>query len=123
MKTIIFVITLLVYFSYSSHAQTSCDVVEVYQGVRPEYGVKVLTKYDEVEELSDVVEMIFSSVTLNQGKYQVEITRKGSNLYEIIGQDLFIETRYCYEYATYDDAILVIESQYGYNRGSLIFLE
>ena len=51
--------------------------------------------------------------------YQVSITRKGSNLYKVTGKDIYIFTRYCYEYVYYEDAILRMN---GY-LGEIIFLD
>ena len=31
--------------------------------------------------------------------YEVNLTRKGSNVYKIDGKDIIIQTRYCYVYA------------------------
>ena len=31
--------------------------------------------------------------------YEVNLTRKGSNVYKIDGNDIIIQTRYCYVYA------------------------
>lgn len=42
------------------------------------------------------------------------MTRKGSNLYKVDGKDVWIETRYCYEYGYYEDAVLT--------RNKLVFL-
>lgn len=38
--------------------------------------------------------------------YQVSVTRKGANLYKVDGQQIFIRTNYCYEYAYGEEAIL-----------------
>jgi hypothetical protein len=45
--------------------------------------------------------------------YKVQVTRKAQDLYEVegIGKKVYIKTAYCYEYATYEEAILVLESQ------------
>ena len=51
--------------------------------------------------------------------YQVSVTRKGSNLYKVTGKDIYIFTRYCYEYVYYEDAILRMN---GY-LGEIIFLD
>ncbi|MGY4674656.1 hypothetical protein ACWIVU_02025 [Ursidibacter arcticus] len=50
--------------------------------------------------------------------YKVEITRLESNLYKT-SDGFYIETKYCYEYATRDEAILSYE-QYSYDN-KLIF--
>ena len=38
--------------------------------------------------------------------YEVNLTRKGSNVYKIDGKDIIIQTRYCYVYAYSEEAIL-----------------
>jgi hypothetical protein len=32
-----------------------------------------------------------------------------------------VETRYCYKYATRDDVVLIVESNFGYSKGKIIF--
>ncbi len=49
--------------------------------------------------------------------YEVNLTRKGSNVYKIDGKDIIIQTRYCYVYAYSEEAILKA-SGYG---GEVIF--
>jgi len=51
--------------------------------------------------------------------YAVSLTRKGSNVYKIDGDDLIIQTRYCYVYAYSEEAIFKT-SGYG---SELIFLD
>lgn len=77
----------------------------------------VLTNQGEFEE----AELILTPTKLEVGKYKLTVSRKASNLYKVERQDIFIETRYCYEYATYDEVILIVESSYGYNKGEIVF--
>ena len=51
--------------------------------------------------------------------YEVNLTRKGSNVYKIDGKDIIIQTRYCYVYAYSEDAIFK-SSGYG---GEVIFFD
>lgn len=51
--------------------------------------------------------------------YEVNLTRKGSNVYKIDGKDIIIQTRYCYVYACSEEAILKT-SGYG---GEVIFFD
>ena len=51
--------------------------------------------------------------------YRVTVSRVDSNLYRDHNSKALIETRYCYEYATRDDAVLRWEGRYGTNK--LIF--
>jgi hypothetical protein len=49
--------------------------------------------------------------------YEVSVTRKGSNLYKVDGKNIFIHTRYCYEYVYYESSFLKMS---GYS-GEIIF--
>ena len=51
--------------------------------------------------------------------YEVSLTRKGSNVYQVRGKDIIIQTRYCYVYAYSEEAILKA-SGYG---GEVIFFD
>ena len=51
--------------------------------------------------------------------YEVNLTRKGSNVYKIDGKDILIQPRYCYVYAYSEEAILKT-SGYG---GEVIFFD
>lgn len=45
--------------------------------------------------------------------YKVQVTRKGQDLYSIegLGRSVYIKTAYCYEYATWQDAVLILNMQ------------
>lgn len=51
--------------------------------------------------------------------YEVSVTRKGSNLYKVDGKNIFIHTRYCYEYVYYESSFLKMQ---GYS-GEIIFTD
>lgn len=51
--------------------------------------------------------------------YEVNLTRKGSNVYRIDGKDIILQTRYCYVYAYSEEAIFKT-SGYG---GEVIFFD
>lgn len=51
--------------------------------------------------------------------YEVSVTRKGSNLYKVDGKNIFIHTRYCYEYVYYESSFLKMS---GYS-GEIIFTD
>lgn len=113
-------IAILVAFSLYSHAQTKCDIKEIYRASdlsQVDHDAVVLADGELHEDA-----LILVPTTLDQGVYEIEIKREDSNLYRILDQDLFIMTRYCYEYASYrEDALLRWESNYGYTKGQLIF--
>ena len=75
--------------------------------------------YGNIEE----AKAVFVPTKIDAGKYEVELTRIDSNFYQICGTNLYVETKYCYEQATRDDAILWVTSNYGYTRGEVIFLK
>jgi hypothetical protein len=103
--------------SFHNTNSTECDIANFYSAIEPASGTKVLTSSDDLED----VEMILIPTTLKAGKYVVDVTRKGSNLYEIVDKKIYIETKYCYEYATQDEVVLIVESSYGYTKGKIIF--
>ena len=47
-----------------------------------------------------------SSAPLFAEKYQVNLTRRDTNFYEVDGQKLFIRTKYCYQYGYGEEAII-----------------
>ena len=51
--------------------------------------------------------------------YEVNLTRKGSNVYRVDGKDIIIQTRYCYVYAYSEEAIF---KSTGYG-GEVIFFD
>lgn len=114
-----YLLTILTFciFATTSYGQTKCDVRSFYKAVEAESDVKVLTKSGDIEE----AEYILIPTKLEEGKYKLSVTRKSSNLYKIDGKDLFIETNYCNEYATFDDVIVIIKSNYEYTKGNIIF--
>lgn len=96
---------------------SDCDVKAFYEAIDADYGVKVLTTLGNMED----AEVILSPIKMDVGDYKVNVTRKANNLYKVEGTDYYIETNYCYEYSYSDEAILSIESQYGYTKGKLFF--
>ena len=60
--------------------------------------------------------LLFPSHALG-GNYEVSVTRKGSNLYKVDGKNIFIHTRYCYQYVYSESSFLKMS---GYS-GEIIF--
>lgn len=120
MRKIIIALTgvlVLTSFTENTNLSDECDVNEFYKAVEPDRNVKVLTTSGDIEE----AELILVPTKMEEGTFKIEVTRKGSNIYKVEGTDYYVETRYCYEYATYEEAILKVESNYGYNKGTIIF--
>jgi hypothetical protein len=63
--------------------------------------------------------MSFQAAPALAENYEVNLTRKGSNVYKIDGKDIIILTRYCYVYAYSEEAIFK-SSGYG---GEVIFFD
>ncbi len=112
-------ISTILFFGTVTYGQTKCDVKNFYKAIEAESDVKVLTTGGEMEE----AEYILVPTKLDEGKYKLSVTRKSSNLYKVDGQDIYIETMYCYEYAAADDVILIVKSNYGYDKGEIIFID
>ena len=50
--------------------------------------------------------------------WEINVTRKDSNLYQITGKDSFVNTKYCYVYAFSEDAYLRVD---GYDKKIIFF--
>lgn len=96
---------------------TECEVKQFYEAVQPDTGVKVITTTDNLEE----VKLILKPTKMEEGTSTIELTRKGRNIYQIDRTKYYIETRYCNEYANFEKVILVVENNFGYTKGKIIF--
>ena len=91
------------------------SVEAIYEKVDVDRGTIAVDNYGNQRE----VDYLLVKTSLKSGKYEIELTRKDSNLYQVCGTDIYIKTRYCYEYATYDEVIVVVD----YYSAKVIFLE
>ncbi len=118
MKKIFILSLIFIAVGFKSYEQaTEYDVKQFYEGVDSNGDTKVLTSGGNLED----AEVILVPAKLDEGKFKATLTRKSSNLYKIDGTKFYIETRYCYEYATGKEVILIVESNYGYTKGKVIF--
>ena len=104
-------------FDGSNSSSDSYDIAGIFEKVEVPDGSKVLISFGGLKE----TDAIFVPSKLETGKYTVEVTRVEGNFYQICDTDLYIETRYCYEYATREEVVLNITSNYGYTKGEIIF--
>lgn len=121
-RLLLLLLTTVLVSSASSVLYTSSkiyDLTGVYEKVELESGSKSMDSYGNIKD----AKAVFVPTKIDTGKYEVELTRIDSNFYQIYGTNLYVETKYCYEYAARDDAILNITSNYGYTRGEVIFLD
>ena len=102
-----------------SQDSESYTIYKIYEKIELDNGAKVIDSWGNIEEAKAVL----VPTEIDRGRYSVEITRISSNFYQICGTSLYIETKYCYEYATREEVLLNITSTYGYNLGDVIFFE
>lgn len=99
-------------------AESSYDIAALYEVIKPASGTKAVGTYNQTID----VEFILSPTKVDTGKYAVNVKKIGDNLYQIKDTDICIETRYCHEVAYFsEEVILIIESNYGYTKGKIIF--
>ncbi len=109
------VFTLATSFAY---AESSYDISELYSIVKALSGTKAIGTYDKTIE----VKYILTPTKVDTGKYVVEVKKIGDNLYQIKDTEICVETRYCHEWASFSEkVVLIIESNYGYSKGKIIF--
>lgn len=101
----------------ASTSSSSYDIVEIYKEVRVDSDAKVIDSRGDLQE----VKKLLVPARLDRGKRTIRVTRVGSNLYQICDTDYYIQTRYCYKYATREEVVVNITSAYGYTKGEIIF--
>ncbi len=116
-KILIGTLTIFCLTSLNRPKPTDCDIEEFYKGVSPAIGTKILNSSDELED----VELLLIPIDINKGKYVVNVTRKGENLYKVDNKNIYIETKYCYEYSYSEEVVLEVSDSYGYTKGKIIF--
>jgi hypothetical protein len=93
------------------------DIKGFYSAIDTESGTKALTSDGSLAEISQIL----VPTKLKEGKYAVSVSRKAKDLYKVDGKDIYIETRFCFEFATGEDVILIVESNVGFSKGKIIF--
>lgn len=63
--------------------------------------------------------VLLAALPASAANYDVRVTRRDSNLYEVQGKDIYILTRYCYEYVYHEDALLRMHG----TAGEIVFLD
>jgi hypothetical protein len=99
------------------NTSSSYDVEALYSFQDVSNGTIAITNLGQTVE----IKKLLVPMRINVGTYSVQIKRVDSNLYEVIGKQIYIKTKYCYEYTYGNDAILEITSSYGYTIGKLYF--
>ena len=116
-KLILGLLCLMTLTSYNKPKGSECDIEAFYKGVTPTEGTKVLNSSDDLED----AKLLLIPMDIDKGNYVVKVTRKGSNLYKVDDKNIYIVTKYCYEYSYSQEVILKVEGSYGYTKGKIIF--
>lgn len=96
--------TPVVSYSQDYESWSDYEVEGVYERVEPDS--KVLTP--EGEE----IDYIYVKTDIKEGLYEIEISEVDDDIYEVEGEDYYLNLDDYYGYASYDDGILEI-SRYG----------
>ena len=113
---VISITLILILTSFKSPIISEYDISGIYQPANIPDGAKVLTD-DGLKNASTIL----IPLNIQPGKYLLKVTRKGANIYKVDNKEIYIETKYCYEYSYSEEVILNVESGYGYSKGKLIF--
>lgn len=116
MKRFILIIVILIPFT--TRAQESYDIEEIYESKYLPKGAIIIDNCGNTED----VKYILLPTKLENGKYEIEVSRIDNNIYKINNTPLYIKTRNCYKYSYLSDAILVIEPYSILSKGKIIFL-
>lgn len=118
-KYILALIVILLCTSFTKESNSEeCDVSGFYRSTDVPYGVKALNDYDE---LIDIKYLLVPDNEIKAGRYNITINKVDDNLYQVVGTDLYLETKLCIELGLYDDAILNVINYQGHKFGSIIF--
>ncbi len=121
-KIVVFILYLLLFITHFSFSQYwgssgSYDLEEIYGVQSVDYGTLAITNYGTMMEISKIL----VPIKLDVGRYRVAVRQVDTNLYEVIGKNIYVKTRSCYESAFNEDVILEITSSYGWSKGTIYF--
>lgn len=83
---------------------------------------KCLAKVDfsSVEEV-EVLYIEMDADELEEGTYEIELTRVDSHLYRIEGTKIYLYMKYCYEYFFWEKVFLKVTKSYGRLYGEVTY--
>jgi hypothetical protein len=115
--TIACLLSLLLMSSTNSTNTTEYNIEDFYQATSTVSGTKIINSSGGLEDVS----ILYEPQALSEGKYIVNVTRKGANLYKVDNKNIYIQTQYCYEYCYSKEVVLIIENSYSYTKSRIIF--
>lgn len=95
------------------------DIETIYKGELPAKGTMALIGSDDLKEVKVI---LVPDDDLDNGNYEVTVSKKASNLYKVDDRELYIQTRSCYESAYSRKAVLKITGT-GWSKGRLLFVK
>lgn len=122
MKNAILILLVFAGFISSSFKGTlsdSYDITYIFEKYRPEGKMYAVSAYNNI---SDVDYLLIES-EIDEGTYEVSVSSLEDGIFHIDGTDLYLELNLCYQVCYGDDAILKVESNYGYFKGSITFID
>lgn len=120
-RVVLIVLVLIIVAPTPLASRDTCDIEAIYEMDTDVPDLMVLTKEGEIVDLSEIVEAVLTPAQLKAGSYEISVTRRSQNLYEVDGNDLVIVTRYCHQHARRAEAVLEYRGPYGYSKGTLAF--
>lgn len=116
-KLLVGILCFICLTSFHKPSSSDCNIESFYKGLRPTDGTKVLTSNGDLKD----AKLLLVPIDIDEGNFAVKISRKGSNLYKVDDKNIYIQTKYCYEYSYSQEVILKVEGSYGYTKGKIIF--
>lgn len=112
------VIMLFLFCVVNAYAVGGYDIVDVFRIVRPKSGTMAVGKYNKIME----VERFLVPSELDIGRHVVKVQRVGDNFYQIKDSEICIETRFCNEWVSFGEkVIIIINSKDNHIKGKIIF--
>lgn len=99
------------------------DVQAIYAKVEPKGEVVAVNNYGNVMDDIEYLLIEVERGDIEEGNYEVEVTRVDEHIYKIDGTGLFLKMKYCYDYSYRDRAILKVRWGYSGAYGTLIWVE
>lgn len=119
MKRFLLMAAMLVVGVSSALASDKYTVEVVLRKESADYQTMAIDEYGSYHKVSYVLE----PTKVDEGSYNVTLTRKDANLYQVDGTSLYIRTKFCYEYVYSGKAVLVLHRGSRYSYGEVIFLK
>lgn len=81
------------------------------------YEIQLIVNDGKANSAPDTV-IITAIADSGVNEYYVTVSREDSNIYDVISQDIFIFTKFCYEFVYYDNAILYGDETIKFSNGN-----